>query len=163
MIKIVEYKDEYAKELSDIILANLYKINIKDYGKEIIDKISVNFTENKIKENFPKRTKCFVALNNGIVVGTASIDKFKGDETGKKYIILTVFVNPKNHYQGIGKMLINSIENYAKKINAKELIVPSSIYANEFYHKLGYNYINKNKELNDKKQYMMIKYFDKIK
>lgn len=40
MIKIVEYKNEYAKELSEIILSNLYKINIKEHGKAVIDKIS---------------------------------------------------------------------------------------------------------------------------
>lgn len=40
MIKIVEYEDKYAKELSDIILSNLYTINIKDYGKEILNEWS---------------------------------------------------------------------------------------------------------------------------
>ncbi len=39
MIEIVEYKDEYAKELSEIILSNMYKINIKEHGKDVIDKI----------------------------------------------------------------------------------------------------------------------------
>ena len=160
MIKIVDYEDKYAKQLSDIILSNLYTINIKDYGKEIINKIAGNFTETAIKESFPKREKCFVALDNEIVVGTASFDRFKGDETGKKYIILTVFVNPINHHQGIGKILINTIENYAKKMNVKEIIIPSSIYAYKFYEKLGYNFLNDNKKLNEKRQYMMVKYYN---
>ena len=73
MIEIVEYKDEYAKELSEIILDNMYKINIKDHGKEVIDRISQYFTESEIKKNFPNRTKCLVALKDNIVVGTASI------------------------------------------------------------------------------------------
>ena len=34
MIEIVDYKAEYAKELSEIILDNIYKVNIKDHGKE---------------------------------------------------------------------------------------------------------------------------------
>lgn len=53
MIKIVEYDEKYAKEMSKIIITNMYEINIKDYGKEVIDKISKHFTEEEIKKNFP--------------------------------------------------------------------------------------------------------------
>lgn len=58
MIEIVEYKNEYAKDLSEIILDNMYKINIKEHGKDIIDRISKYFTEDEIKKNFPQRIKC---------------------------------------------------------------------------------------------------------
>jgi len=33
MIEIIEYKDEYARDLSKIILSNMYKINIKDFDR----------------------------------------------------------------------------------------------------------------------------------
>ena len=161
MIKIEEYKDEYAKDLSEIVLSNLYTINIKDHGKKIIDKIAVNFTEEQIKKNFPNRTKCFVVLKDNIVVGTASIDRLRGDETGKKYIILTVFVRLENHHQGIGKILIEKIEEYASTLDIEELFIPSSIYACEFYRKLGYDYLNNKKEQNEEKEYMLVKYFNK--
>ena len=39
MIEIVEYQNKYAKELSEIILSNMYKINIKEHGKDVIDRI----------------------------------------------------------------------------------------------------------------------------
>ena len=45
MIEIVDYKAEYAKELSEIILDNIYKVNIKDHGKEVIDRIAKHFTK----------------------------------------------------------------------------------------------------------------------
>lgn len=160
MIQIQEYKEEYAKELSEIILSNMYKINIIDHGKEIIDKIAVGFTEDAIKNSFPNRTKCFVATENGIVVGTASIDRFWGDETGHKYIILTVFVSMEHHHKGIGKMLIQEIEKFANKIGVKELVIPASVHACEFYRKLGYDYINGIKEQNEEKEYMLVKRFD---
>lgn len=35
------------------------------------------------------------SIKNKKVVGTASIDRYKGDKTGKKYIVLTVFVKIK--------------------------------------------------------------------
>lgn len=83
MIEIVEYNDKHADDLSDIIISNMYTINIKDHGKEVIDKISVDFTSERIKIDFPKREKCFVALKDKKVVGTTSLDRLRGDETGK--------------------------------------------------------------------------------
>ena len=160
MIKIVEYDSKYAKEMSEIIINNMYEINIRDHGKDVIDRISKHFSEEEIKKDFPKRTKCFVALCDEKVVGTASIDRFRGDETGKKYIILTVFVKKENHKQGIGKRLIQEIEKYAMQLGVKELIIPASVYGCEFYRKLGYDYLNGKKEQNEDKEYMLVKYFN---
>ena len=157
MIEIVEYQDKYAKELSEIILDNMYKINIKEHGKDVIDRLSKQFTENEIKKNFPKRTKCLVALKNNEVVGTTSIDKYKGDETGEKYIILTVFVKIKNHHQGIGKELIKKIEDIATNAGCKELVLYSSVYACEFYRKFGFEYKDGKKDQNEDKEYILVK------
>ncbi len=157
MIEIVDYKAEYAKELSEIILDNIYKVNIKDHGKEVIDRIAKHFTEDEIKSKFPKRFKSLVALKNGKVVGTASIDKYNGDTTNTKYIILSVFVKLQEHHQGIGKKLIENIESIAKEANCKELFIPSSVYACEFYRKFGFDYLNGKKVQNEDKEYTLVK------
>lgn len=157
MIKIVEYKNDYAKELSEIILDNMYKINIKEHGKDVIDRISRHFTEDEIKKNFPNRTKCLVALKDNEVVGTASINRYKGDITGEKYILLTVFVKINNHHQGIGKNLIQNIEKIAVNIGCKELLIPASVYACEFYRKFGFDYIDGKRIQNEDKEYILVK------
>ncbi len=157
MIEIVEYKNEYAKELSEIILSNMYKINIKEHGKDVIDRISKYFTEDEIKKNFPNRTKCLVALEDNEVVGTASIDKYRGDETGKKYIILTVFVKIQKHHQGIGRKLIENIEDIAMNIGCRELVIHASVYASEFYRKFGFDYLDGKKIQNEDKEYILTK------
>ena len=97
MLEIKEYNDKYASALSRIILDNLYTINIKDHGKEVIDKLSLKFSEEEIKKTFPRRTKCFVAVEEDVVLGTASVDRLWGDDTGLKYIVLTVFVSLEAH------------------------------------------------------------------
>lgn len=157
MLEIAEYKEEYAKELSEIILDNMYKINIKEHGKDVIDKLSKHFTEDEIKKTFPNRTKCLVALKDNELVGTASIDRYRGDTTGKKYIILTVFVKMKNHHQGIGKELIQKIEEVAVNIGCKELVIPASVYACEFYRKFGFDYLGGKKIQNEDKEYIVLK------
>ena len=60
MIEIVEYKEDYAKEMSEIIQTNMYEINIKDHGKDVIDRLAKHFTEVEIKKNYPKRVKNYV-------------------------------------------------------------------------------------------------------
>ena len=93
-MEIKEYEEKYAKGMSEIITDNLYTINIKDYGKEVIDKIARHFTEEEIKKNFPQRVKCFVALKDEEVIGTASLDLIKDmygikiEDNKDKYIIL---------------------------------------------------------------------------
>ena len=82
-MEIKEYEAKYAKEMSEIILDNLYTINIKDHGKEVIDKIAKHFTEEEIKINFPKRVKCFVAIDNGKVVAEGTHEKLL--KTCKEY------------------------------------------------------------------------------
>lgn len=156
-IKIEEYNEKYVEQMSEIITSNLLEINVKDYGIEYMQKLASHFTPSEIKANFPKRTKVFVALENDIVVGTAGFTKSRNNQEGE-YWILTVFVKINYHKQGIGKMLIQEIENYAKQINAKRLVVPASIYGCEFYHKLGYEYLNGKKELNEEQEYIMEKF-----
>ncbi len=157
MIEIVEYNNDYAKEVSEIILDNMYKINIKDHGKDVIDKLSEYFTEDEIKKNFPNRAKCLVALKDDKVVGTASIDRYRGDTTGKKYILLTVFVKIENHGQGIGKKLIQSIDEVALNIGCKELVVFASVYACDFYRKFGFDYLDGKSIQNEDNEYVLVK------
>jgi len=157
MIELKEYEEKYAEEMSKIIIQNLLEVNSKDYGLEYSKKAAEDFTTHKIKENFGKRTKVLVALENGVVVGTAGLDKsWYSDDA--EYFILTVFVDIAHHKQGIGKMLIRELEKFAKKIPAKRLVIPASVAGCEFYHKIGYKYVDGKKELNEEQMYMMEKH-----
>lgn len=157
MIEIKEYEEKYADEISNIITRNLLEVNVKDYGLEFSKKHAEEFTVNKIRENFKNRAKVYVALENSNIIGTAGIDKSWYNDNGE-YWILSVFVKPENHSEGIGKSLIYKLEEYAKEINARKLVVPASITACGFYHKLGYEYANGKKELNENRMYIMEKY-----
>ena len=97
-----------------------------------------------------------MALDGEKVVGTAGLDKSWYSDDGE-YYVLTVFVDINYHKQGIGKMLIRKIEEYANELGAKRLVVPASIFGCEFYHKLGYEYVNGEKVLNEENMYIMEK------
>lgn len=166
-MEIKEYEEKYAKEMSEIILSNLYTITIKDHGQEVVDRISRHFTEEEIKKNFPKRIKCFVAVDRDKVLATASLDKVNGmygvqaENLENKYVILTVFTHLEYQKRGIGKTLIQKIDEYAEEIGADEVIIPASVYGLEFYRKLGYDFYNGNSSQNEDGEYILSKHFNK--
>lgn len=163
-MEIKEYEEKYAKEMSEIILSNLYTITIKDHGQEVVDRISRHFTEEEIKKNFPKRIKCFVAVDGDKVLATASLDKVNGMygvQAENKYVILTVFTHLEYQKRGIGKALIQKIDEYAEEIGADEVIIPASVYGLEFYRKLGYDFYNGNSSQNEDGEYILSKHFNK--
>ena len=157
MIEIKEYNETYVEQISTIIIRNLLEINVKDYGVEKVQEMAKDFTVEKLKDTLKNRKKVFVAIKNNEVVGTAGIDVswYNPDE----YYILTVFVKPENHGEGIGRLLIKAIEDYAIHSNFKKLIIPASITAHEFYYKLGYRYKDNQKVLNNDNMYLMEKSF----
>ncbi len=53
--------------------------------------------------------------------------------------------------------MIEKIEDFAFSLPIKKLIVPASITAHQFYYKLGYNYKDGKKILNDEHMYIMEK------
>ena len=156
MITLTTYSDKYAEAISRIIIHNLMEINSKDYGIEFCKNSAKDFTVDRIKEDFNKRAKVFVALENDTVIGTAGLDKSWYNDDGE-YYILSVFVDVAHHKQGIGRMLMQKVEEFAREINAKKLVIPASIAGAEFYHKLGYEYSNGQKELNEEQMYIMEK------
>ena len=157
MIEIKEYNETYVEQISTIVIRNLLEINVKDYGIEKVQEMAKDFTVEKLKNTLKNRKKVFVAIKDNEVVGTAGIDVswYNPDE----YYVLTVFVKPENHGEGIGRLLIKTIENYAIHSNFKKLIIPASITAHEFYYKLGYRYKDNRKVLNEENMYLMEKTF----
>lgn len=157
-MKIVEYKETYAEAISHIITQNLLEVNSKDYGIDYMKKIATHFTPEEVKKNFPKRDKVYVALKGNTVIGTASITESNEHIEGE-YWILSVFVDISYHHQGIGRALLEKIEEYAKTIPVKRLMIPASIHGHKFYYKLGYRYVSGKPELNKEKEYIMEKRF----
>ena len=157
MIEIKEYDETYVEQISTMIIRNLLEVNVKDYGMEKVQEMAKDFAVEKLKNALKNRKKVFVAIKDNEVVGTAGIDVSWYNPN--EYYILTVFVKPENHGEGIGRLLIKAIEDYAIHSNFKKLIIPASITAHEFYYKLGYRYKGNQKVLNEENMYLMEKIF----
>jgi N-acetylglutamate synthase-like GNAT family acetyltransferase len=133
-----EYKEYDAEEISHIVRRNLFEVNIADYGEEEIEKQVEKFKQEDIIRKFKTRIT-YVATHEGNVIGTASISNdFSKDKS--IYSLLTVFTLPEYHKKGVGKILLEKLEEKARELNAKKIVVEPSNTAKNFYRKLGYEY-----------------------
>ena len=78
--------------------------------------------------------------------------------TLKESILLTIFVLPELHGNGIGRKIINTLEQDEFYVRATRIEIPASITATEFYRKFGYDYKNGVKELDEEHHYRLEKF-----
>lgn len=152
---IRRFKQEDANIVSEIICRNFLEVNIKDYSKDEMEHLVQVYNSEKILD-MNNWTHFYVACVDDNVVGCGSVASFWGKED--ESILLTIFVLPELQGKGIGTKIIKTLENDEYFLRAKRIEIPSSITACDFYRKLGYNYKNGVKELDDEGHYRLEKF-----
>jgi ribosomal protein S18 acetylase RimI-like enzyme len=130
MISIVPYKEEY-KEYIKILN---YEWLEKYFSVEPVDVVQLSNPQIEILD---KGGKIFFALDDGKVIGTASLLKVSNEE----YELAKMAVTEKYKSAGIGKMLTEHCIDEAKKLDAKKLILVSNTTldaALHIYRKYGF-------------------------
>ena len=152
---IQPYREEDAEEIVNLILRNFREVNVKDYGEKAIDALSATHDVNWFK-GVAEYAHVYVFWNEDKIVGVGSISSFWGSLT--ESILLTIFVLPEFHGQGIGTDIIDTLESDEFFLRAERIEIPASITAVEFYRKKGYEYKNGIKELDDEQHYRLEKF-----
>ncbi len=136
-MEIRTLREKDAEEVSALIAATLRTTNSKDYSAEYI--------ENEVKALQPQNileragwTHFYVFCEDGKIVGCGAIGPFWGktDESS----LFTIFVLPEYQGQGIGRKIIETLEEDEYFLRAKRIEIPASITAVPFYRKMGYDY-----------------------
>ncbi len=125
------FSPDDAERLSRLIVRNLQLVNIHDYSREAIDALIHTYTTNRIR-HLAENSYTIVCVDGENVVGTASLD---GDR------VRNVFVDVDRHGRGIGRLMMNEIEDHARANQLQRLFLHSGIAGEGFYHKLGYTTI----------------------
>ena len=136
MISIRKACPEDSSAISTITIAAIEETNAKDYPASVVAKLPENFSPEQIAKRMLVRDT-YVSVADGKITGTASLDK---------NTVRSVFVTPKLHGFGIGLALMKHIEKLATLNGISELTVPSSITAEGFYRKLGYEKVHEEYE-----------------
>lgn len=154
-IRVRRFKEEDADEVSKLIVRNFLEVNSKDYGIAAMEKLAKVYDSGKVL-NIANYAHMYVFEWNGKIVGTGSISSFWGSKT--ESILLTIFVLPEFHGKGIGRKIINTLEQDEFYVRATRIEIPASITATEFYRKFGYDYKNGVKELDEEHHYRLEKF-----
>ena len=149
------YQDQDAEEIVSLIIRNFKEVNVKDYGEKAIETL-VATHDVKWFKSMAEYANVYVFWNEGIIVGVGAISSFWGSPT--ESILLTIFVLPEFHGQGIGSYIIDTLESDVLFLRAERIEIPASITAVEFYRKKGYEYKNGIKELDDEQHYRLEKF-----
>ncbi|MBT3314304.1 MAG: GNAT family N-acetyltransferase [Anaerolineae bacterium] len=137
-MNINKLDNHQAEEAAALIKRNLMEISSQYYSPEYIASIINHLSAEKLRER-ADREHIFVAMEEGKIVGTGSLANF-GSEEEPSYYGTAVFVKIELHKRGIGKSIMQKLEEKAVELRADKLTVRSAINARIFYEKLGYSY-----------------------
>jgi amino-acid N-acetyltransferase len=101
-------------------------------------------------EDISGATKLFAAADNDEVVGTIGIEFYKGAALLRSLVVTEAYQG-----KGLGRKLVEHIENFAKENGAKELILLTTT-ASDYFTKRAYQTIQRNnvpEELKKSSQY----------
>lgn len=149
------FEDEDAEGVHSLIIRNFKEVNIKDYGEKAIDELVKTHDVDWVRQ-VASFAHMYVFLHEDKIVGVGSISSFWGSKT--ESILLTVFVLPEYHGKGIGRKIIQTLEQDGVFLRADRIEIPASITGAEFYRKLGYDYKNGIKELDGEGHYRLEKF-----
>lgn len=149
------YEEDNAEEIINLIIRDFREVNVKDYGEEAIE-ATVATHDLKWFQGMAEYAHVYVFWNEDKIVGVGSISSFWGSPT--ESILLTVFVLPELHGQGIGSYIVDTLEADPLFLRAERIEIPASITAVEFYRKKGYDYKNGVKELDEEQHYRLEKF-----
>ncbi len=112
------------------------------YPNSSIEYVINGFDYEKIKKR-AELTHFYVVKDDDKVIGCGAIGPYYDSETESS--LFNIFVDPDYQHQGVGSLIMNTLENDEYFIRANRIEIPASFVAVPFYKKFGYNH--KNNEL----------------
>ena len=136
---IRRFTENDAEKVSSLIIRTLKTTNSKDYSKESINAHEMQLQPSHILER-AAWTHFYVVEDNDTIIGCGAIGPYWGSETESS--LFTIFVLPEYQGMGIGRKIIETLEQDEYFLRAKRIEIPASITAVNFYRKLGYDFKN---------------------
>lgn len=152
---IRRFRKEDSAELSEVITETLRTTNIKDYSPDFIEKEIAFFAPEKLLER-TSRMNLYVVCEDEKIIGCGGIGAYWGKEDESS--LFTIFVSPEYQGKGIGRKIIETLEQDEYFLRAKRIEIPASITAVGFYRKMGYSYKNGIDTVDDEQLYRLEKY-----
>lgn len=138
-MRIRRFTENDAEKVSALIIHTFKTTNSKDYSQEAINALENQMQPPQIIER-ASWTHFYVVEENDTIIGCGAVGPYWGSETESS--LFTIFVLPEYQGKGIGRKIIETLEQDEYFLRAKRVEIPASITAVNFYRKFGYDYKN---------------------
>lgn len=115
------------------------EVNYKDYTATQFAKYLANFTEDWLIDIINTR-HYYEVWYQGKIIGCGGVSRDYSQV--KQSYFTAIFISPDYQRKGVGKELIQFLENDEWCLCSNLIEIPSSKSSHEFYHKCGYKYRN---------------------
>ena len=130
-------EDSDAKKVSDLIRKTIAISNKKDYPEDLMDQLIAIETPEHVLER-ASWTHFYVVTEAEDIIGCGAIGPYWGKEDESS--LFTIFVDPDQQGKGIGRKIMETLENDEFFLRAKRIEIPASITGVPFYLKMGYHF-----------------------
>ena len=138
-ITVRRFVPQDAEAVSALVVRPLRISNAKDYPADYIEAtVAQHCPKNILKR--ASWTHFYVACDGETPVGCGDIGPYWGSENESS--LFTIFVLPEYQGRGVGRQIIQTLEQDEYFLRAKRVEIPASITACPFYRKMGYTYKN---------------------
>ena len=154
-MKTRRFDTKDAEAVADLIATTLRTTNRKDYSEEYIEELIARMQPADMIRRAGSQ-HFYVVEDGQRIIGSGSIGPYwdKEDESS----LFTIFVHPEYQGRGVGRKIMETLEQDEFFLRAKRIEVPASITGVPFYLKLGYTYKNGVAELDEEQLYRLEKY-----
>ena len=136
---IRRFVESDAGAVSQLIRTTMEISNKKDYPAELMDELIGTHTPEYVLGR-SGWTHMYVVLDGEKTVGCGAIGPFWGKED--ESCLFSIFVLPEYQGRGIGRKIVETLEQDEFFLRAKRIEVPASITGLPFYLRMGYHYKN---------------------
>ena len=135
---IERVKEEEIEEVSRMCRRSAVESMVPFYAPSVVEECVNNALSPEALKKRMSWTHFYVAKIDGKIVGCGAIGPFWGslDESS----LFTIYVDPDEQGKGIGRKIIEVLENDEWGKRAKRIQIPAAIPAIPFYKKCGYEH-----------------------
>ena len=136
---IRRFKESDSEAVSQLIRTPIEITNKKDYPEDLMDELIRTETPEHVLGQ-AGWTHMYVVLDREKIVGCGAIGPYWGRED--ESCLFTIFVLPEYQGKGVGRQIMETLEQDEFFLRAKRIEIPASITGVPFYLRMGYHYKN---------------------
>ncbi len=152
---IRRFAEQDAKAVSELIIVTIRISNTRDYPAELMEELIKTETPEHVLQR-ASWTHFYVVEEDGRIIGCGAIGPCWGKED--ESCLFTVFVHPDCQGKGIGRAIIEKLEQDEFALRARRIEIPASITGLPFYLKMGYSFKNGKNEIDEEHLYRLEKF-----